>query len=372
MTYALLIFPWDQMNTYTLEQLKVSGMNLHRAYLPYDSGSYVDTANRPLGSILHDAVRISGLHFGLFSNITIMLIGWVALSIAPWHPYFVIAGFNNLLLIGTVFHYRAIGHRYGIDFHWLLPLLLLNPLVLFSLYTLNKEALGLFLVAGLLRYRLEGKWAGFAVMLMLALYTRNIFFFFGLLLLLLPLLYEAKLGDRLLRVRAGYLLVAFSLIVPAGLLLTNNQPFGSEFGPLDLVATHFNQQTQPLLSFAYTVNQFPFGYLIGYPIVTAINIASPALNYRYWADYLGTINLATLTLQLSSLIFVALLVFAYRGRQRLGLFAIEPLRLFFFTTLMSSVYPISQHRYLLPFYPLLVLTYLIAKRRGTRVVDRAG
>src|SRR6266511_1528674 len=126
--YLLFLFPWHQMNTYTLVQLEGLGKHLDRAYLPFDSGGYLDSGNRPLGSILHDVVHAGGLHFGLFSNVSLALIGYLALWIAPWYPYFVISAVNVLLFWWAILHYQAITKRYGVDFRWFLPLLLVNPL----------------------------------------------------------------------------------------------------------------------------------------------------------------------------------------------------------------------------------------------------
>jgi hypothetical protein len=351
--YGLAVFP-DELNHLSrpelLEIVKRPVTFLDRVYLPLDSANYLASAHQPLGQILQSAVAVGDLSFGLFSNISVILIGKFALTVWPSHPLFVVAIVNHVLLGLTVVHYRTICERMGLDSGRFLALLLANPIVVFVVWTLNKEAVGLFLVAGMIRYALDGRRLPLVLLVLVALYTRNVLFGFGLVMLARPLL---------LRLRPWVLLVAASLVWPVILLLTHDQPFGPAFGNLDNLTKAFDQQTRPLLVLAFQLMKLPFGYVFAWPIVTAIDIASPVLNPRYWESYAHHLNLAQTMLQLSSACFVALLAYTV-WHARLRTLRLEPVYLFFVYTLITSVLPLSQHRYLVPAYPIVVLGALAA------------
>ena len=329
-----------------------------RAYLPIDSATYLQLAAAPLRSILALPTS-SAPNLALFNNVLPLLIGKFALVISPARPLLFVAALNHAAFVWTIAHYRAICRYYKVSVERFLPLLMLNPLILFSMYTLNKEVLGLFIAGALVRYALEGRRVSFSVMLLIALLTRNVFFIFGLILL----------GRRLIfRTRPYVMLTLAALVVPIVLWATHNAPLGNEFGSLDLLTTALNQQTSSVLVWAFNVSRVPFGYIVTYPVVTAINLLSPLLNPQYYAEYVNGFNWSQAALQCSSLAFAGILVATTKWTSWRSLLQIAPLRLAFAITLFMSAYPLSQHRYLLPFYPLVALGYLVARSTRERFI----
>lgn len=356
--YILVLFP-DELNRLTLEELEsvvqaAPVTFLDRAYLPLDSANYLSSAHQSLATILHDAVAFHHLGFGLFSNVSIILLGKLALTIWPAKPLYVIFVANTFLLGGTIVQCRAICRRLDVELGRFLPFLLVNPLVLFMTFTLNKETVGMFLVAGMVRYGLERRLWALAPLVVVALYTRNVLFGFGMTMIAWPVLR---------RLAPWLLLAAASLLWPLVLFLTHNAPFGKEFGNLDNLTKAFNQQTRPILSFAFQVTKLPFGYILGWLLITGIDIASPMFNFRYYESYSHHVNYAQLALQASSVVFVVLLTLTF-VRAKARVLRIEALRLFFVFTLFTGLFPLSQHRYLLPAFPLVIFSYLVATGRG--------
>ena len=353
--YGAGVFP-QELNSYSAAQLQEvvthSVTFLDRAYLPLDSAGYLATAHESFGTIVRSMYDVGHVGFGLFSNLTVILLGKLALKVWPSHPLAFVAIVNHVLFVGTVLHCRAICRHYGVWFERFLPLVLVNPLVLFTLYTLNKEAIGLFLVAATVRYSLEDRKLPVVGLVLVALYTRNVLFGFCVLMLFRKLL---------MRIRWWQLLVAASLVWPAVLYVTHDQPFGSQFGSLDSLTRYFNQQLSRVLTFALDLMKVPLGYVLAWVIVTGIDVASPAFNIRYYRSYADHLNYAQITLQVSSIVFICLIALTL-FRARLQAPKIEPLFLFFVFTLFTGVFPLSQHRYLLPAFPLLIVAYLVATR----------
>ena len=98
---------------------------------------------------------------------------------------------------------------------------------------------------------------------------------------------------------------------------------------------------------------YPFGHLLAAPVVLLINIASPALNQSYYRLSVG--NLYNVADTVSSLLFIGLIIVGLRaagaGTGR-GLWAGDVMmRLLVAFAALITLYPISQHRYLLPRVP---------------------
>lgn len=357
--YSIFLFPhW--LDEYSAEALKLyafqPGQTLHTAYLPLDSASYLDTANAPWGELAARLNFFDGLNAGLGSNVSIFFLGKLAHTLSPGNPLLAVAVLNHLLLAFAGWNLAAICRRYGVRFDQFLLLLLANPLLLFSLHTLNKEILGLALVSAMVR---AAFWHRFAVvpLVLVALFTRNVFLGFGVLMLI---------RRPLMRLPFWVPLVAASLALYGLLRATNNAPFGERFGDLTTLTQYYNQQTAEILNLAYTLMQVPFGYVLAYPLVLGINLVSPAFNPRYWADYLDYVNLAQLSLQCSAIAFGALLLTAVLKMRSFRIVQLEPFRLVFLFTVLTSALPFSQHRYLLPIYPFVVLLALTASRQAER------
>lgn len=366
MLYSLFVFPhW--LDDYSVETLKryalTPGQTLHTAYLPIDSASYLESANASWGTIARSANIFENFNAGLGSNVLVVVVGKLAHLICPQRPLIAIAIFNHLLFFWSMRNLAAICRRYGVEFTRFLPFVMVNPLVLFSLHTLNKEIIGLALTAAAVRASLGGHRVPLLAIMLLGFFTRNVFFAFSALLLIRRTLFRLPFWAPL----AGA-----SLALPVLLYATGNAPFGDQFGDLDTLTKFYSQQTAAIMHIAFTLMKLPLGYILAYPLVAAVNLVSPAFNPRYWSDYVDYVNLAQFCLQASAVAFGALLVTAVVRARSLLLVQLEPFRLVFLFTLLTSALPFSQHRYLLPIYPFVVLLALTARRQARPPALLAG
>lgn len=357
LAYSIFLFPhW--LDEYSAEALKLyafqRGQTLHTAYLPLDSASYLDTADAPWRELARSLYFFDDLNAGLGSNVSIFFLGKLAHTLSPGNPLVAVAVLNHLLLALAGWNLAAVCRRYRVRLDRFLPLLLANPLLLFSLHTLNKEIVGLALVSAMVRVAF---WSRLAVvpLILLGVFTRNVFFGFGVLMLI---------RRPLMRLPFWAPLVATSLALYGLLRATDNAPFGERFGDLTTLTRYYNQQTAEILQLAYTLMQVPFGYVLAYPLVLGINMLSPAFNPRYWADYLDYVNFAQLSLQCSAIAFGVLLLTAVLRMRSFRIVQLEPFRLVFLFSVLTSALPFSQHRYLLPIYPFVVLLALTASRQA--------
>jgi len=188
--------------------------------------------------------------------------------------------------------------------------------------------------------------------LALAFFTRDVLFLFGLLVLL----------RRRVGLSAGAALLLASLLFPLALRAMEGALLGQGVGELISTTVFFGQKTSQLFVFLYAITSQPFGYIVTFPLILAIEVASPFLNYTYYLTPLVRTDWAELTLVVSSGCFVALLVAAWYRAGVSRLIRLEAFQLFVLFSLLVCLYPYSQHRYLLPVYPVVVLTYLSARR----------
>jgi hypothetical protein len=103
---------------------------------------------------------------------------------------------------------------------------------------------------------------------------------------------------------------------------------------------------------------YPFGPIICWMIVGAVDTLSPVLNPTLWPRYLDGFNVDIFIQQCSSALFglfIILLIKAIaQARFRMSVFA----EMFAYYFIVVTTFPISQHRYLIASWPFLILALL--------------
>ncbi len=361
LAYGLFVFPPEfyQMARADMMALRWDPSFLSGVYLPLDSALYLENAKDfSISTVLDLLKNVSSFQFGLLSNITLFAIGKLAFALAPSSPYLVIAVVNHALLALAVSNYTTVCRELRLNSSQFRLLLLVNCLIVLSLYSLNKEAVGIYLVSVFSLYSVRGRTWQLGPGLVAALFTRDLFFAFGLLVI----------ARRRWNVRLGVVLIGLSLLFPAIIWLLGGLLFGETFGDLTSPTVQWEQQTSAVLVAAFRTMSYPLGYLLAFPVVAIINIASPMLNLRDYVNMLHQNDLSVLTQHVSSFCFVVLLGAALHRAKWRALLADPMFQLFMSYLVLLALYPVSQHRYLLPVYPVVVLTYLSTRANSSRSV----
>jgi len=328
-------------------------------YLPVDSALYLADGLAFSFSDL-SAANIFGLVAGQYGNVSLYLIAKVASQVLPENPYVIITLINHVFLLLALRNYLDIIRILRIQTKKVLPWIAVNLLLFFALYTLNKEAIGIFLISEFVLFEYRPSYLRVFMPLLVALFTRNLYFAFGILVVV----------NHIAKLHPLTVLAIFSAIILPGMFyLTGGHLAGEAFGDLDQTALYFEQKSAAVTTYFFGYIEYPLGYVLSYCAVLAVNILGPILNYGYWADYLDVFNLSQFLLQLSSLLFVFLILKTVKGRLFASSMWNGPFKFFVYYTMFSCVLPLSQHRYLLPIYPIIVLSYVycrawIPQRKG--------
>lgn len=312
------------------------------------------------------------ISLGVLNNTLLYIVFQASQFLAPDFPYTIIILFNALMFLGGMRNMQAIAQRLSVDVRDMTILYCLNPLMLFAITSLNKEIFGIFLLSAAARAALYRKPLTLLLVLVFAMLTR---FAFGAAILLFTLRYFFPI------IRLKHTIVALCLGIPALVTILSGQLAGSNAPSFLEYAGSLEQRSATTLSFAAVFLFYPFGPIITWAIVGAVDVLSPVLNLPLYARYSEGFNLDLFAQQASSLlfgIFGAILI--VRILQKRFVFTVgSEIFLYFFITVATL--PISAHRYLIagwPFLTLAVLEYanaaqlfstrtsLIPMRAGTR------
>ncbi|MHB8398582.1 MAG: hypothetical protein ACYDCI_06565 [Candidatus Limnocylindrales bacterium] len=310
----------------------------------FDSIGYYETAQRlslsQLFAVASAADWIRGL--GL-TNIALFAQGKVAQSAFPWDPSVGIFLLNVLIFGVGVRNALAIARELGVELSPLAKLtLFLNPAVLLSTVSLTKEIWGLALITGFSLAAIRHRWVTLGVLAVISLFVRE---YYPVVAVFVALLTKPKLQPWILLVAVAFFMGFLESVLG----------FGDLTGFLALKAEQLGQQTATLMHTMGQVQSIPFGHIIAFPIVLAVNIASPMFNPASYATPVDAFFVQATTIS-SYLSVGLLLVGASRHWRRRDLHATDIVwrHLFGFAVLLT-LYPISQHRYWLAAYPLLVV-----------------
>ncbi len=327
-------------------------------YLPLDSLGYIlNSKNFSINEIASfDSLLILA---GQYQNIILYYISKLSHYCNPENPYIIISIVNHLFLFLAMRNYYIVMRLLGINPNLFFSWISINIIIIYAIYSLNKEIVGLFLISEFVLFAYRPNYFRVFFVLFLALITRNVFFVFGFLIIL----------NHFVKFHSLFIFLIFStVIVPGILFLTDGAVLGADFGQLDEAANNWGQQSSKITTYFYEYSKYPAGYIINYPIVLAVNVLSPILNFQYWHDYLSVFNLSQFILQLSSFMFSILFYLNIRNGR---LYTVEswnsPFKFFFYYTMITSLFPFSQHRYLLPIFPVLVLSYLYFKSKHSKI-----
>ncbi len=329
-------------------------------YLPQDSARYLrqglqfSLSERPLA----DFFRVLA---GWFSNISLFYIAKIAHKVLPQNPYVVIALINHLFMLLTLRNYMAMARILKISESRFLPWIGGNLILIYVLYSLNKEAIGMFLVSEFVLFEYRQSYPRVLFSLFLALMTRNVLFGFGVITVI----------NHFVKLKPWKVLVIFAaILLPVLFYITGGAILGEEFGQLGDATYQHGQKSSAITTYFFKYEEYPMGYFLSYIVVLAVNVLGPFLNYGYWKDYFTVFVLSQFLLQLSSLLFALLIWKTVRGRLFTTAMWEGPLKFVFYYTMISCIMPFSQHRYLIPIYPVLVLSYVYCCEKVPRSTGR--
>ena len=304
------------------------------------------------------------------TNSLILLQGRLALALIPSAPHVAILAMNYALLVLALRNLRQLAEVLGLAWTRRIQILIvLNPFIWMNLVTLTKEAWGIFFVSAFALAAVRRHLLSLVVLAALSMFVRESYVFLALgmyLVVVLP-------GRRALwlPIVVSLAMGMVHMFLGEGNVVANAGSKSSELG----------QRSADIMQSMAHLQGYPFGHLLAAPIVLLINIASPALNLRYYQLSVG--DLYNVTDTVSSILFIALIIIGLRSRwhsQSTGrLWNRDVLfRLLIAFATLVTLYPISQHRYLLPVYPLLVLWALAepcergdSARRRNGILQRA-
>ena len=326
----------------------------------------------PLDSMLYFSSGISGNHeidgnlnfftllAGFYQNVSLMYIAQFANTILPSNPFYIILLINFMFLVLSIKNYIVVCSHLKLDSNVFLFWISLNLLIVFALFALNKEIIGIYIISEFVLFFYKPArlmmTIRFLLILGLAMITRNVFFIAGIIIFL----------NKIFKINTFIIFLLFSgIALPLIYYLTQGALLGDTFGRLDQAATGWHQQSAAITTFFFWMVEYPFGYLIQFLIVFAVNVLSPILNPGIWAGYLSSINLSLFMLQISSGLFLILFLKHLRRQTFFNIFNYNhPFQFVLFYSMIFCILPFSQHRYLLCVYPVLVISMLYQQKNS--------
>ncbi len=288
------------------------------------------------------------------TNSLLLLQGRLAIELFPGAPHLAILGMNYALFVLAIRNVRKLAETLGLAWTQRVQLLIvLNPFIWMNLVTLTKEAWGMYFVSAFALAAVRRRVFSLVVLGVLSMFVREWYVFVAL-----GMFLAVVLPGR----RALWFPVVVSIV--AGVSHTffghgNLVPFA------DSKSVALQQRSADIMQAMAHLQGYPFGHLLAAPVVLLIDIASPALNQSYYRLSVG--DLYNVTDTVSSFLFIGLIVVGLRRLRHSGTAGrlwsghVMVRLLIAFATLVT-LYPISQHRYLLPAYPFLVLWALAEPR----------
>ena len=339
----------------------LSGQGFGDGKFLFDSIPYYETAERLApsqlfaASSLPDGIRGLGL-----TNIALFAQGKLAMVLFPWEPSVGVFLLNVLLFSFGMRNVLAIARELDLGLSAATKAaLIFNPAVLLGTVSLTKEVWGFALVTGFSLAAIRHRWISLAVLAVVSLTVRE---YYLVVAVVLGLLTHPRLRPWVLLVLVAFLMGFVESVLG----------FGDLTGYLTVRSEQLGQQTAALMTLMGQIQSIPFGHIVAFPIVLVVNIASPMFNPSSYSTPVDSFFLHATTI--SSYISVALiLVGVMRHRRHNDLLGTEVLgRHLLGFAILLTLYPVSQHRYLLVAYPLLVLWSLAGRRRPAPVIDDLG
>lgn len=230
---------------YTLPRDKELGQ-----YLGVDSWRYMSyTFGLPSYSSSIIDLSSSGIFF--YSNFFLYFIGWVSHSFFD-SGYLFIFLFNSLLFFHIIYLLKSFSNFYKISHCTLIVLFLLNPLVFYTVFSLNKEIIGLWLVLFGIWLILKKKTMVIIILILFSLFVKS---FFSVLLLLLWVSNRYKIPPF-------YILLSLSIFIPIILRTFGIEILGGGIQSLSQSSEFFGQKSSNLMRTSEQLIYIPFGFFI--------------------------------------------------------------------------------------------------------------
>jgi hypothetical protein len=290
------------------------------------------------------------------TNVILYIQGHLATNISPESPHLTIFLMNVVVL--TITFSLIFSTASELKFHLsktATALIVANPGAWISTLTLTKEIWGLLFVAAILFLVIRYKWFTVAIVTAASFWVRGYYVAIGL----------TFLASN--RISWWKLTIAISILL--GIVETAFVPELTQFRIER--SRDLGQRTGDLMHTLGLMQSYPLGHLIAGPIVLVINIVSPAINpaqYRHGFSALYVVGMSASSIY--SILLSFLLIWHYRLNFRTKTLPINweqlrtPVVLIIIFAFYVALFPISQHRFLIPVTPVFALLALSHPRSG--------
>jgi hypothetical protein len=294
------------------------------------------------------------------TNALVLLEGRLAFALLPQAPFLAVALINYLLVVIAFRTARRAGRSAGLNVSTSVEVvILMNPFVWMNMVSLTKEIWGLVFISGFALACVRKKLGLLVVLAFGALLVRE--WYVGV-----------AVGMALVafwHVRPFTFLLATSLVVGAlGLLLGVSDVTGVP----DTRSLDLGQRSAAIMAAMGRLQDLPLGHLVAFPVILLIDLSAWVNPNNYtaplnsWYIHANTASSLLFTLALA----VALIRFYRNPLER-------PVRgkllgLLFVYAVLVTLNPISQHRYLLPAWPLLAVAAFSSVTNATQRVSPLG
>lgn len=328
-------------------------------YYLADSYGYAQEAPHfHFSSLFHGApVDHQGLFpsFGL-TNSLLYFEQNIATAMSRNHGALLVFFLNYGILVAAVYCISRLARQLKLAFTPDLQLLVVaNPMIWLNLVSLTKEVWGLFFVSVFALACIQRRVRLLLIAALASMLAREWYLATAL----------AMAAVSMFRVSALRLLVAVSLLIGAAAFVVGAHDIT---GFSDTRSLDLGQRSAHIMASVASLQHYPFGQIVAFPIVLAFDL-SPWLNSHQWNAIAAPYVAANVV---SSILFCVLIGLAIR---RHGWRPAEPHahwlgRVLVAFAIVVTLYPISQHRYLTPAWPLVVLLLARPLRRAPNGVAR--
>jgi len=274
----------------------------------------------------------------------IVAIGKAAMWVSAHHYEYIVFVINVLLLALTMRNAQAIFSFYQArNYHAFLWLFMLNPAVLASMVSLNKEIFGLFFISSFIRNLIHGSLGRYLLVLVISYFVREFYAFTGVLFFVMSKL----------RLSPIYYLVAISAIFP--FTITRE---------IMIPADAFQQRYSDLLAALSEIDGHPFGYLITYWPKVVAGLYPGLAPHRF--SELSLDNLYGDAMTFSSIAFAVCSLMVglnILAGQRIPKVVLS---MFWSYTFLACLPQVSSHRFLFPLYTIMPMMVLLCGKRDSQ------
>lgn len=278
-----------------------------------------------------------------FTNSILYAEAAVARTFFPWAPHAAIALINLLLLWSAVGALNRIAASLGLQmWNAARAFLWLNPFIWLNMVSLTKDIWGLFFFLHFALAARERRMVRLAALAILSMLARE---WYAGVALAIGLMAFTRLRPRWFLLGLSFLVGMMALAFGVSDLT----------GYADIRSLELGQRSGEVMSLMGRIQDIPFGHIVVFPVVLSFDLSAWLNSHSYqvpataWYVHANTISSALFTITLG--IGVAKYL---RHRDRRAMMRPIGVVLFLYAAVVTLL-PVSQHRYLIPAWPLLVL-----------------